>query len=38
MDDDPRRQPLAANQSVDFAALHLLAGVATHFVAFANAN
>ena len=32
MDDDPHRQPLAVDQGVDFAALHLLAGVVTHLV------
>ena len=32
MDDDPDRQPLAVDEGVDFAALHLLAGVITHLV------
>src|SRR6516162_4053699 len=30
VDNDPHRQPLAVNQGVDLAALHLLAGVVTH--------
>jgi hypothetical protein len=29
MDDDPHRQPFAVDQGVDFAALDMLAGVAT---------
>ena len=32
MDDDAHRQPSTVDQSVDFAALHLLAGVVTHLV------
>src|SRR5271165_505897 len=31
---DPHRQPFAVDQGVDFAALHLLAGVVTHLVVF----
>jgi hypothetical protein len=34
VDDDLHRQPFAVDQGVDFAALHLLAGVVTHFVVF----
>jgi hypothetical protein len=34
VDDDPHRQPFAANQGVDLAALDLLAGVITHLVVF----
>jgi hypothetical protein len=30
VDDDPYRQPFAVDQGMDFAALHLLAGVVTH--------
>ena len=30
MDDDPHRQPFAVDQGVDFAAIHLLAGVVAH--------
>jgi hypothetical protein len=32
VDHDPHRQPFAVDEGVDFAALHLLAGVVTHLV------
>jgi hypothetical protein len=32
VDNDPHRQPLGIDQSVDFAALHVLAGVITRLV------
>ena len=32
VDHDPHRQPFAIDQGVDFAALHMLAGVVTHLV------
>ena len=35
MNDDAHRQPFAVDQRVDFAALHLLAGVVSHLVVFA---
>jgi hypothetical protein len=34
VDNDPHRQPFGIDQSVDFAALHVLAGVVTHLVVF----